>query len=341
MNINKFTEKLLDFGINEYEINNLTELEAICYCRFHHGKHYGQSSILFLGFSDEEITSLSKKTEKLNFIINKRISERLTFLCANENADFKRILKSKEYGTIILTKDDFETFLSNNNYILDKSEFIYDNSIQSEFRIIKPLSNFNKNIYTESFSIDSEDIYTVNLYNGTCTCQDFIKKNRLQFPTGDVRRFCKHLLSEYKNSFGLTGLTEFQKSIFENGYPMKKKCQNIYLENISLPVILNYEENEEWYNIFVPKKNGLYERYGYSSIDKRFSNNDKPHGLVTELKLKLNEVINTINLNEQKKYLKKSNEKKEERNNKKTIEKPKGCLIIFFLTIFSFAYYIL
>lgn len=337
MNQEKLARKLTEFGLNKDEIDILKTEEVISYIRFFHEKNYGCSSILFIGFQEDEITILTRKAKALNFNISQKIFENLTFVCAAENSDKKRVQKAKEYGIKILTKDDFETFFGSNNYT--ETSTFFNHSIQREFRIGKPLSNFKKDIEVESFSFDSENTYIVNLYNATCTCKDFEKKKRTEYFKGDIRRFCKHLMSEYKNRVGIFGLCEFTKAVVESGYPIHKNCREISIEKLTLPIILNFEHTEDWWNIFVPNEKGSYTRYGYSQSESRFSYDKKPTGIVAELKSKLKQIKSESVVNKDNPNQLRSKTSQTSVNKKK--EAPKGCLILIAIIISSFFYFVI
>ena len=55
---------LIQLGVTEEEVSFLSFDSSIEYLRFHHGKIYGECSILFLGFDENETNELSKKAEK-------------------------------------------------------------------------------------------------------------------------------------------------------------------------------------------------------------------------------------------------------------------------------------
>ena len=282
---------LIDFGLKQNEIDNLKIEDAIQYIRFFHRKEWGISTILFTGFSDEEINALSDRAEICKLVVKNRLCNNLSFICVSENATPKRIEKAKGYSAIILTKNEFELIFDESEYNLLDSELLYEQSVSKEFRISKPLSNFDQDIEVESFSFDSENVYSVNLYQMTCTCKDFEKRQRHQYLKGDIRRLCKHLIDIYKNSFGLFGLSDLNKYIIENGYPVNKHFSYFNIEKIPLPVVVNYEsKNDDWWNIFMGNEKGAYHRYGYSPSEKRFSHDNKPEGFVLELRKKLNEL---------------------------------------------------
>lgn len=336
MNKELIQKYLLNFGLKEEEINSLTTEEAICYVKFHHEKKYGTSSILFIGFPDEDEKALSNKAKTAGLTINSRISSNLTFVCGSETADDKRIKKSQEYGAKLLSKAEFETFFSHIDYNLSNCSLIFDTSIPVESRIAKPLSNFDRNVEIDSYSFNSDEKYLVNLYNATCSCKDYEKRNRSQYSTGDLRRFCKHLIHNYKSSFGLKGASNFQKFVFENDQTLYRQFKNFTLENLTTPVIINFESKDDWWNIFIENEKGIYKSYGYDPLEKRFSFGDVPHGLTASLRQKLNELKKQLNgTNSSQSNTKKSNSSYQNKSSQSKIAKSEngGCATIMILPI--------
>jgi len=335
---------LLDFGLKQEEINSLTSEQAICYIKFHHQKKYGTSSILFIGFSDEDTKTLSNKAKTAGLTVNSKISNNLTFVCGSETADDKRIKKSLEYGAKLLLKAEFETLFSHSDYNLSNCSLIYDTSIPVELRIAKPLSNFDKNVEINSFSFDSDEKYSVNLYNMTCSCKDFEKKYRSQYTKGDLRRFCKHLIHEYKTNFGLIGASNFHKFIFENNQTLYKQFKYFTLEKLPTPVIVNFESKDDWWNIFIENEKGVYKSYGYSPLDERFSYGEVPRGLTVPLRQKLKELKNQLNgtTNIQAKTTKSNySQQKKSIQNQQTPPPSGGCLTIIILPVIFILYMLL
>ena len=50
---------------------------------------------------------LMSKASNSGLSVNSKISSNLTFVCASETADDKRIKKSQEYGAKLLSKNEF------------------------------------------------------------------------------------------------------------------------------------------------------------------------------------------------------------------------------------------
>jgi hypothetical protein len=321
-------ELIKKLGLSEEEINQFGVDFLISYLKFHHKKYYGTSSILFLGFNEEENEKLKKIAIKSYLTVHSRISPNLNFICARYDfIDEKRIKKAKDTGAITLKRSEFLEIFNENEYKIFENELIYPSSVEEGFRIVKPLSNFNKNVAVESFSFSNENSYSTNLFLQTCNCSEFSKGNKSNYEKGDLRRFCKHLVSEYRDSFTPKKLTGLKGFLIENRSSLKKNLIKINLEKVSLPIHLSYENNNDWCDIYFPMKNSLF-KYSYNYKEERFSYDDKPHGHVTTLRAELTKIFGS------KKEVKKINKKVIHNQNE-------GCasvliigLVIFFIFIF-------
>lgn len=216
-------ELIKKLDLSQEEINQFGDVFLINYLKFHHKKYYGTSSIVFLGFN-EEIEKLKRIAILSNLKVNIRLSTNLNFVWVkNDFKDQKRINKSKETGAVILTEGDFLELFNNIEYKIYENELICPKSVSEDFRIVKPLSNFNKDIEVGSFSSSNENTYLTNLFAQTCNCREFSLGNKSNYEKGDLRRFCKHLISEYKDSFTPKKLTEFKGFFSRESIFFKKK----------------------------------------------------------------------------------------------------------------------
>lgn len=321
-------ELIKKLGLSEEEINQFGDDFLINYLKFHHKKHYGTSSILFLGFNEEEIEKLKIIAIQSYLNVHTRISPNLNFVCAKYDfTDEKRIKKAKETGAIILSKSEFLEIFNENGYKIHENELICPSSVEEGFRIVKPLSNFNKNVVVESFSFLNENTYLTNLFLQTCNCTEFSIGSKSNYEKGDLRRFCKHLISEYRDSFTPEKLTELKGFLIENRYSLKANFKKIYLEKISLPIYLSYQNNNDWCDIYFPIK-GSFSKYSYNYKEERFSYDDKPYGHVITLRAELTKIFGS--------------KKETKKINKKTIHNQNdGCasvLIMGLIMIFVFIF---
>lgn len=182
--------------------------------------------------------------------------------------------------------------LKNSDYLINKNENIYLKNVREEFRITKPLCNFDYVGKVESFSLSSELVFDVNLYRGTCSCSDFINNKRYEFQLGDLRRFCKHLIYRYNNYFKPRELSEIQKYLLEDCRAIRTNFKKITLPKVEKPIYLNYNlDDDEGCDIYFPYKNNVYERFCYNYKDEWFSYEDKPIGYVKDLRIELNKIF--------------------------------------------------
>lgn len=318
---------LIESGISHEELEQLgTELSKQ-YFRFYHNKNNIHTSVLFSDFDDEEQNRLIETAQSSGITVNKRISTGLTFFCTDK-LDSDRIGKAKENGATILTKDVFSKVFSSSEYNLEESSLIFNRDVPEIFRIPMPLSNFNRDKSVSSFSFDSDKKYTVNLFEQTCTCGDFVKSEKLKYQKGDIRRFCKHLMQSYRTDFNLKGLSSLQKFWIENQFPIKENVKSITIASLENPVIVNYDNINDWWNIFLIQKGQVYEKYGYDPNEERFAYDEKPHGHVKELREQL------INLKGKKEIPKAKNQKEKS-------ESKGGCAPILVLPILFGLLYLL
>jgi hypothetical protein len=286
---------LLSFGMTQEEIDKLSTRTALSYIRFYHPKKYQKSSILFRGFSKTDSEALAHVATSYKLTVNSRLSPNLTFLCIDNHTDFQSFETVKINGTRILRRAEFDLLFPENisDYDLLDNETLYDLSVARELRIAKPLSNFDSTLKMNSFSLESENVYDVNLFNLECSCADFSKKERHKYSKGDIRRLCKHLMSEYKNSFGVFGQSNFNRFVFDNGHSLKQHFNDFVIGKTNQKVILNYDNAYDWCSIYVEDKTSSYKNYGYLPSQKGFAYDDKPIGIVKPLREKLDLIFDT------------------------------------------------
>jgi hypothetical protein len=217
---------------------------------------------------------------------------------------------------------------------------IFETSTHKNVQIAKPLSNFNKSVKVDSFSLEGNNKYNVNIHQQTCSCKDFKGKNREKYKIGDLRRFCKHLIQEYRQSFGTIGLPDFNKFIIENGYPLYEKFEYLTLEKISQQVIVNFNLSENWWNIYIQNEKGVFAKYGYSSSEERFSYDEKPHGFVKELREKLKSLKSKLSGIKVTKPVKTRSNSSTKNKTQANLKEAQGCSsVILFSFIIAIASY--
>lgn len=163
----------------------------------------------------------------------------------------------------------------------------YNTFLPSECYLEAPDRTYDRSVKIRSFNVESEEFYHVNLYALTCTCKDFEQMERPKYAKNDVRRYCKHLMREYKSKIGVGHLSELCKCFFNDGFGLKEKFISITLDSLSHPIAINFEWQDGWWNIYFPSETGTYKKYGYHPQDERFSYDEKPIGYVSPLRSKL------------------------------------------------------
>lgn len=328
-------ELLKKFGLSDDEINLYGTDFLLKYLKYHHNTTYYVSTILFLGFEGEELNSLKKKAKRFGLEVKERIGE-LTFVCVNENFnDSKRINKAKEYDVFFITIAEFLEIFKEGEYLVNSNENIYSESIREEFRITKPLSNFDMIAKVKSFSFTSEFEYDVNLYEGTCNCPDYISSRRFGYQQGDLRRYCKHMILYYRDVFKPRELFGVKEYFVENCCSLKKDFKRINLTKVEKPIYLSYDLTGQECDIYFPYKNNVYEKFCYDFKGEYFDYEDKPHGYVKDLRIELNKIFRP-----EKEYYKK---KKAREETKEIDANVNGCIysfvfiVIVLFLIFSFS----
>lgn len=319
-------------GISDDEINLYGIDFLLQYLQFHHKDKF---EVFFFGFVNEELKELRVKAV-LNGLKTVGTISDLTLVCLNVDfLETKIIDEENNKGLGILYKDDFFEIFKRGEYLINNNENIYPKSVREEFRITKPLSNFDYSIKVESFSLSSDFEFDVNLYKGSCNCKDFINNKHSQYTNGDLRRYCKHLIRAYKSYFLPSITDEFKKFILENCYALKKDFKRINLTKVEKPIYLSYDLTGQECDIYFPYKNNVYEKFSYDFKGEYFDYEDKPHGYVKDLRIELNKIFRP-----EKEYYKK---KKAREETKEIDANVNGCIysfvfiVIVLFLIFSFS----
>ncbi len=130
------------------------------------------------------------------------------------------------------------------------------------------------------------DQYSIDLSAQTCACPDFVE-TRSEFPHGDPRRFCKHMVNAVVNCGVLEKSPAILDLVFRNAYEMQKglaRDRLYYAEIDGSPIIVSRPESGEWVNVYcrnrVPKKDGTYsfKRFGFNLGEQRWSYGYGPPG---------------------------------------------------------------
>lgn len=278
--------ELVKIGLSNQECEAISNEDALQYLRFYSKKYWEKVSIAFIGFSDIEKATLLNKVDNASFKVYKTLSADLNFVCLSQKATEKQIKRVIQYSATVLSEADFLIIFSQ-HYTLGDNVLLYNLDVTKDFRIAKPLSNFNENVAVDSFSESNDNQYSANLYTMKCSCAEFASQNKSIFPLGDLRRLCKHLIHQYKNTVGVYGVSPLAKCVFDDGYGLLNKFRYFKIDTIPGDIVVNYDQDIGWWNLYVPNKQGDYTKYGYSPLEKRFSYNQKPIGIIPQLRRNL------------------------------------------------------
>lgn len=318
---------LKKFGLSDDEINLYGTDFLLQYLKYHKIKKIG---VFFSNFNNEELVKM-RNVAILNNLTNlTNFSNAIDILCVKEvfNVDLK--IQEVQNFAIVLSESDFLEIFKVKEYLINKNENVYLNSVREEFRIVKPLSNFDFVRKIESYSEESNIIYDVNLYKGTCTCKDYILSNRNQFINGDLRRYCKHLRDLYNNSFSPKNLKGINKYFIQEKFYLKQNIGKIKIQGLDEYVYLSYNNNEGNCDFYFPTKNDSFEKYGYDYETKYFY--DKPYGYATILRKELDNYFRTS-----RKSYKVKQERISIKKEQENVNNVVGCLI-FIIIIVSILY---
>jgi len=129
----------------------------------------------------------------------------------------------------------------------------------------------------QSFSIDSKEVYQVDLASHSCTCPDFAKR-RAGLPQGHALRCCKHISWILKEA----GLVEAQDELVRRLLDDRGDPERRFLD-VDFPhghVLLEIIPGKEWVNVFAPKRSskgpGEVSMFGYDQAGKRWSYGTPP-----------------------------------------------------------------
>ncbi|PJJ10632.1 hypothetical protein CLU83_4083 [Flavobacterium sp. 1] len=322
---------LKKFGLSDDEINLYGTDFLLQYLKFHKTRKIG---VFFSNFNNEELTTI-RNVAILNNLTNlTNFSNSIDIFCVKEifNDDLK--IQEAQNFAIVLSQADFLELFTVSEYLINKNENICLNSIREEFRIVKPLSNFDFIRKVQSYSEENNAIYDVNLYKGTCSCKDYILSNRNQFVNGDLRRYCKHLRDSYNTSFSPKELKGINKYFIREKFYLKLNFGKIKIQGLDNYVYLAYNNNEGNCDFYFPTKNDSFEKYGYDYETKYFY--DKPYGYATILRKELDDYFRTkrkFYIERQNSKQKKDSIKREEQNVNNVV----GCFV-FIIIIVSILY---
>lgn len=126
----------------------------------------------------------------------------------------------------------------------------------------------------------------IDLTGPRCTCAQWSER-RWNFPEGDYRRACEHVIHAYTRAAadaGFKGEPLFDAFIHDQqargGTSPLETWEVITISGKD--VLSGSRPDREWINFLVPTKEG-YHRYGYNKVDRRWSYGEAPRGFAISL----------------------------------------------------------
>lgn len=320
-------ELIKKLGLSDEEINLYGVDFLLQYLKYHNTK---VSTVFFLGFADHELTFFKARAHANGLVIKTKGFD-VTIVCVNElYGDFRKLAKLKDEGVVVLNENEFSEIFKKRDYSINKNENIYITSIRDELRITKPLSNFDYVSKVKSFSSNSNSVFEINLYKGTCSCPDFRQNKRQEFQKGDLRRYCKHLIRNYYDCFNPKELFGIKRFLIQDARAIGRNFREITLPKVEKPIYLSYNlDDDEGCDVYFPNKNNIYERFSYNYKDEWFVYEDKPHGHVKDLRIELNKIFRPEKEFNKKQQLR----KKEKQVNAEIDAKVDGCIWVIAIVI--------
>jgi hypothetical protein len=124
---------------------------------------------------------------------------------------------------------------------------------------------------------EEQDKYQLDLGRAQCSCRGWTK--RKQYPVGDPRRLCHHLVRALRDRDLIRGNEEWAESVVEHrdGIPIRTWLARL---ETAPDVLVTQGDSDEWLNIFAHEKlsgeriseaSGPIKRYGWSLAEGRWS----------------------------------------------------------------------
>ena len=331
MNIESKTELIKKFGLSENEIYLFGTDFLLHYLKFHQKNKGVNIRIIFIGFNEDEFKELEIISRQNKIEIVTKLTLTFDIICINDDFDYESINNDIIDSSIIINKIEFLEIFKFGDYRVNDNINIYPQLVYEEYRITRPLSNFNYFKQVQSYSGNADEFYDINLYNGTCTCKDYVLNKRNIYQNGDLRRYCKHLKMEYKYKFSPKNIEGIKKYFFENTFYIKKYLKKITLPKVDKPVYLCYNLDDGECVIYFPSIDDSIEVYHYDYEVDYFSYNDKPYGHVKDLRIELNKIFKPNKVNYERKVSIKASKKADEELEKKIADR---IIVVFFILVF-------
>jgi hypothetical protein len=127
--------------------------------------------------------------------------------------------------------------------------------------------------------------YDVDLSGPGCTCPDW-RGCRADLPVGHLTRCCKHTLDAYPQIVPRGLWSGWIGAYIASGWSVSPKTEWSLISVGRTTWLVSTPGEDEWMN-FYAQENGLYERFGYSLTDERWSYGIEPSSVKELLKLAL------------------------------------------------------
>jgi len=125
--------------------------------------------------------------------------------------------------------------------------------------------------------------YDVDLTQQTCTCPDFIDV-RSSYGSGDVRKFCKHLVKVIIENDGIGQASLPAQFLLNSAYDRRAGTflDDMKISNLNgSDILIGKSPNGEWFSVYTRNrkrgaKEGAYRRFGYNYFEERWSHGYAP-----------------------------------------------------------------
>jgi hypothetical protein len=133
---------------------------------------------------------------------------------------------------------------------------------------------------------EKDVIYAVDLTGPACTCPDW-RGWRADLPVGHLARCCKHTFDAYSQIVPRGLWPGWIGAYIAAGWRVSPKTEwSLISIDSNTWLVSTPGGDDEWMN-FYAQENGLYERFGYSLTEKRWSYEIEPSSAKKLLKLAL------------------------------------------------------
>jgi hypothetical protein len=141
--------------------------------------------------------------------------------------------------------------------------------------------------------------HIVNPFRMMCSCEIYNSKHHY-YQICDIRRLCKHLIRIYRDIVNTDDLDKFKIAILNSGHGVKSNFMFLAdqeVENSSESVLLIYDKDDPWWDVFTEDENHDLQRYGFNILMNRWSYNAPPTKNESDITRALNNILKSTSLN--------------------------------------------